>query len=112
MIGEQLHNDGVGHWLTANGTAARYNNGGFGNGRGGRNGFRNGNGLGNGFGGRRRNNLGNGNNGNFNGGGNNYNYGGAGGFDNSQGNGQDMIFQDGNAAPDDNTPPDPGQQNN
>jgi hypothetical protein len=101
-IGEQLHNDGIGHWLFANGTTMRYNNtGGYGrnSGRGG-------------FGGRRRNNnFGNGGNGNFNNG--NYNARNynrfrnnfaptAGASDNSQMADQGMDSQNDNAAPDDN----------
>ena len=97
-IGEQLHNDGVGHWLSANGTAARYSNvGGYGNGR---NGSRNGNG-----GRRRNNNFVNGNNGNYNRGRNNY-AGSAATSNNSQANDQNMNPQDNNAAPDDNATPD------
>jgi hypothetical protein len=107
-IGEQLHNDGIGHWLFANGTAVRYNN----NGRAyGRNSGRGG------FGGRRRNNnFGNGGNGNFNNnnfGNGNYNAGNfnrfrnnfaptAGASDNSQMADQGMNSQNDNAAPDDN----------
>jgi hypothetical protein len=54
-LGEQLHDDGSGHWLFANGTAGRYNTAGsYG---GGRNSGRNG------FGGRRRGGFGGGNNG-------------------------------------------------
>jgi len=110
-IGEQLHNDGVGHWLSANGTAARYTNGRFG-----RNGF--------GGGGRRRNNFGNGNNrnynnGNYNGGNNgNYSYG-YGNFnrrgnnyaaspatsDNSQVDDQNLNSQNDNNSPDNNATP-------
>lgn len=104
-IGEQLHNDGVGHWLTASGTAARYSDAG-GGGRNGRNGF------GNGGGRRRNNNFGNGNynarssnGGNFNRGGNN-NAGSAAASDNSQANDPNMNSQNDNTAPDDNAAPD------
>jgi hypothetical protein len=116
-IGEQLHNDGVGHWLTASGTAARYSDAG-GGGRNGRNGF------GNGGGRRRNNNFGNGNynarssnGGNFNRGGNN-NAGSAAVSDNSQANDPNVNSQNDNTAPDDNmapsdgnTAPDTGTQN-
>jgi hypothetical protein len=118
-IGDQLHDDGSGHWLTANGNDVRYNtgaNGRFGN----RNGFGNGNGNG-GRGGRQRNN-GNNNFGGFNQGNNNGNFNNNGGFnrgrnnfggattpayDNSQAQDQNMGAQDYNNTPDDNmTPPD------
>jgi hypothetical protein len=95
-IGGQLHNDGVGHWLSDDGIAARYSNtGGYGNGRnGGRNGFGNG--------GRRRNN--NFGNGSFNRGRNNF-AGSAATSDNSQTGDQNMNSQDDNSVPDDSTAP-------
>jgi hypothetical protein len=124
-IGEQLHDDGSGHWLTANGNGVRYDNvnGRFGN--------RNGNGgrrqRNNNFGGfnQGNNNAGNfnNNNGNFNRRRNNFG-GTASTSDNSQAQDPNMNSQGGNTAPDDNTPPDnmaplddntapdPGQQNN
>lgn len=123
-IGEQLHDDGSGHWLTANGNDVRYNsnnNGRFGN----RNGFGNGNGNGgrrgrnnnnNNFGGY---NQGNNNNGGFNR--NRNNFGGATtpAYDNSQTQDPNMGAQDYNntpdnnmAPPDDNAPPDNTPNNN
>jgi hypothetical protein len=111
-IGEQLHNDGVGHWLSANGMAARYNNsGGYGrNGRNGRNGFGNRH---------RNNNYGNGNNGNYNAGNyNNGNFNRRGNYNNaaspasdgsqtdSQNSQADGTAPDNMASPDDNSPPD------
>lgn len=124
-IGDQLHNDGVGHWLSANGTAARYNNNGrYGSGRNGR------------YGNRRRN-YGNGSNGNYGSGNyNNGNYNRRGNYNNaaspasggSQMDGQNLQ-NDGTAPdntaspdnsppdnmpppPDDNAPPSANQQNN
>ncbi len=117
-IGEQLHDDGSGHWLTANGNGVRYNN------TNGRFGNRNGNGgrrqRTNNFGGF---NQGNNNNGNFNRRRNNFG-GTASTSDNSQAQDPNMNSQGDNTAQDDNTPPDnmaplddntapdPGQQNN
>jgi hypothetical protein len=107
-LGEQLHDDGSGHWLTASGNDVRYNTGG--NGRfGNRNGFGNGNGNG---GRRQRGNNGNFNNGNFNNNNgnfnrvrNNNNSGAAGSnFDNSQAQDQNMDAQNDNNAPDNNAP--------
>jgi hypothetical protein len=103
-IGEQLHDDGNGHWVFANGTTVRYNNaGGYG--------YRRNSGRG-GFGGRRRNfNNGNFGNGNYNAG--NFNRfrnnfaATAGASDNSQTADQGMNSQNDNAAPDDNA----GQDN-
>jgi hypothetical protein len=139
-IGEQLQDDGTGHWVFANGTTGRYNNVNTGYGRNqGRNNYNNNN-----YGGgrRRNNNYGGGNNGgNFNNNGNagygNNNNGNNGGgnfgrgrnnyvpanaADNSQSQdtggqdfgGQPVIImpQDFVAPPDDNTPPDQGGQNN
>jgi hypothetical protein len=88
-IGEQLHYDGIGHWLPANGITTRYNNtAGFGR-------TANRDALGNGNGNRRRNNI-NGNN--FNRVRNNSGGGAAAGD-------QNFNFQN-NAAPDDNAAPD------
>jgi hypothetical protein len=135
-IGEQLQDDGSGHWLFANGTVGRYSTASsYGNGRNsGRGGFNNGGG-----GRRRNNNFGNAGNGNFNGGntgGGNFNNGNTGNFgrgrnnfgpsagaaDNSQGSDQNnmtfplnstfipiMIAPDNSAAPDDTTSPDNNQ---
>jgi hypothetical protein len=101
-IGEQLHNDGVGHWLSATGIAARYNSSGsYGNGRNSsRNGSR-----------RRNNNLGSG--------GNNYGNVGAGNYTRGRNNfvgpasatgnppgDQNANFQDDNMLPDNMPPPD------
>lgn len=99
-IGEQLHNDGVGHWLSADGIATRYNSaGGYGNGRNsGRNGFGNGNR-------RRNNNFGNGSNGNSNRSRNNF-AGAAATGGNSQADEQDMNSKNDNIAPDNNAAPD------
>jgi hypothetical protein len=92
-IGEQLHDDGSGHWVFANGTTMRYNNShGYGrnSGRGG-------------FGGRRRNfSNGNYNAGNLNRFRNNFATS-AGASDNSQVADQGMNSQNDNAAPDDNS---------
>jgi hypothetical protein len=105
-IGEQLHDGGGGHWLFANGTTVRYNNGGgYGRGRNysGRGGFGNG-------GRRRNNNSGNYNGGNF--GNNNFNRAGnnfaaqAAASGDSQAGDQNMNFQDNNNMPDDNAAPD------
>lgn len=103
-IGEQLHNDGVGHWLSANGIAAHYSNAG-GYGRNDRNGYGNG-------GRRRDNNFGNdnynprsSNSGNFNSGANNY-AGSAAASGNSQANDPNTNSQNDNTSPDDNAAPD------
>lgn len=114
QIGEQLQDDGSGHWVFANGTTSRYSNGGnYTYSSGGRYSNRGG-GFGNGN--RRRNNFGNGNNGNYNnsGGFNNRNFstggnnfaGSAATSDNSQADDQSMNSQNDNAAPDDNIAPD------
>jgi hypothetical protein len=99
-IGEQLHNDGIGHWLYANGSAMRYNSSsGYGSGRNsGRGGSR-----------RRNNNSGNYNSGNF--GNNNFSRVGnnfapsTAAPGNSQADDQGMNSQDDSAAPDDNAAP-------
>jgi hypothetical protein len=88
-IGEQLKDDGTGHWVFADGTAGRYNTTStYGN--GGRNGYNNG-------GGRRRNgnNFGNGGNNNGNG---NYNNGGGNNF-NTGNNGNNFNRGRNNYAP-------------
>lgn len=110
-IGEQLHYDGIGHWLPASGITTLYNNpGGFG-----RNSNRGALGNINGNGNRRRNNNnGNGNNGNFNNGignRNRNNFGGGAAGDNSQAGDQNFNFQDA-AAPDDNAAPDAAPPDN
>ena len=101
-IGEQLHNDGIGHWLYANGMATRYSNASYGSGR---------NSGRSGYGSRRRNNnSGNYNSGNF--GNNNYNRvrndfaPSTAASGNSQADDQNMNSQDDNTAPDDNAAPD------
>jgi len=130
-VGEQLQDDGNGHWLFANGTVGRYSaaGSGYGNGRNyGRNGFNNGGGRRRNFGGGNNggdnfNNGNNGNAGNFGRGRNNFGQS-AGAADNSQGADQnDASFpmdgtfipipimiapdnSDNSAAPDDTTPPD------
>ncbi len=96
-IGEQLHNDGVGHWLSANGVAARYSNIRYGNGR---------NSGRNGYGNRRRNNYGNGNGNNANFNRNRNNFTGSATTDNTQADNQGMNPPDINAVRNDNVPPD------
>jgi hypothetical protein len=93
-IGEQLHNDGIGHWLFANGTTVRYNSAsGYGrnSGRGG-------------FGGRRRNNnYGNYNNDTFNNGNN-----GNGNFNRGRSNFVPSLATSDNSQAQDSNAMDPG----